>query len=95
MRKARLEQLGADVDRLKAASASAGYQEGDPDAVAAYYRIHFKQALNRPEDLDKVIASLRVSFTREGILKARKIEERLMHDTWLSNGTICCPESAT
>jgi proline iminopeptidase len=83
-RKERLEKLGSDADRLNAMRASAAYQEGDPDAVAAYYRIHFKQALTRPEDLDKVIASLRASFTKEGILKARAVEARLMNDSWLS-----------
>jgi proline iminopeptidase len=32
-----------------------------------------------------VIKSLRLSFTKEGILKAREIEERLMNETWLSS----------
>jgi proline iminopeptidase len=35
-RKERLERLGSDADRLNAMRASAAYQEGDPDAVAAY-----------------------------------------------------------
>jgi proline iminopeptidase len=83
-RKERLEKLAGDVDRLKAVSATAAYKEGDPDAVAAYYRIHFRLALKRPEDLEKVIASLRASFTQEGILKARAIEDQLMNETWSS-----------
>jgi proline iminopeptidase len=83
-RKERLERLGSDADRLNAMRASAAYQEGDPDAVAAYYRILFKQGLNRPADLEKVIARLRGSFTREGVLKARAVEDRLMSDSWLS-----------
>jgi proline iminopeptidase len=83
-RKEWLEKLGGDVDRLKALSATAAYKEGDPDAVAAYYRIHFRPALKRPEHLEQVIASLRASFTKEGILKARAIEDRLMSDTWSS-----------
>jgi hypothetical protein len=33
-----------------------------------------------------VIARLRASFTKEGILKARAIEDRLMNDTWRSDG---------
>ena len=41
---------------------------GDPDTVAAYYRIHFKPALARPEDLERVMASFRATFTSEGIL---------------------------
>jgi proline iminopeptidase len=84
MRKERLAKIGDDLDRLNAARASAGYKEGDPDAVAAYYRIHFKPAVARPEDLEKVIASLRSTFTSGGILKARAIEDRLMNDTWSS-----------
>ena len=84
-RKERREKLGADLDRLNALSSTTGYQEGDPDAVAAYYRIHFKLAVERSEDRDRVIASLRASFTKEGILKARAIEARLMNETWLSD----------
>jgi proline iminopeptidase len=95
LRKARIERLGADLGRLKAAAVTPAYREGDPDAVAAYYRIHFKPALRRPEDLEKVIVSLRASFTRDGILKARAIEERLMQDTWLSSGYDLLPKLAT
>ena len=53
--------------------------------MARYYRIHFRAALRQPEHLEKIIQSLRSSFTKEGILKARKIEERLMNETWLSS----------
>jgi hypothetical protein len=48
-----MEKQGKDLERLKAMRASAGYKEGDPDAVTAYYRIHFKQALKRQEDFEK------------------------------------------
>lgn len=92
LRKERREKRAADLDRMKAVSATAGYNEGDPDVVAAYYRIHFKTALRRPEHFEKVIASLRASFTKEGILKARKIEDRLMNETWLSNGYDLLPK---
>jgi len=74
-----------DLEQLKAMAAGAGYREGDPDAVAAYYRVHFRRAVQRHEDLDRVVASLRASFTREGILKARAIEDRLMEETWGSS----------
>jgi proline iminopeptidase len=83
------------MERLKAMSATAGYQDGDPDVVAAYYRIHFKPALQRPEDLDRVIASLRASFTRQGILEARAIEERLMNETWLADRYDLLPRLAS
>jgi proline iminopeptidase len=84
LRKEWLGKRADDMDRTKAISDSAAYKEGDPDAVTTYYRVHFKPALARPEDYEKVIARLRSSFTKEGILKARAIESRLMNDTWSS-----------
>jgi proline iminopeptidase len=36
--------------------AGAAYQEGDPEAVTARYRLHFKPALTRPEDFEKLIS---------------------------------------
>ena len=85
MRKAYLEKLGADMDRQREIVASAAYQAGDPEAVAARYRIHFKPALRRPEDYDKLMATMKAGFIRqgkEGIVKARAVEDRLMRDTW-------------
>jgi proline iminopeptidase len=72
-----LEKRPEDMVRRKTISASAAYKEGDPDAVTAYYRIHFKAALARREDYEMIIARLRASFTKEGILKSRAIEARL------------------
>jgi len=79
-----LEKRPEDMEQRKTISASAAYKEGDPDAVTAYYRIHFKAALARREDYEMIIARLRASFTKEGILKSRAIEARLMNDTWSS-----------
>ena len=79
----RIEKLGADLDRLRAAAATDGFKAGDPDAVAAYYRIHFKAALRRREDYERLMTLMRPSFTTgEAILKARHIEDRLMADSW-------------
>ena len=72
-----------DVARMKAMSATAGYMEGDPNTVADYYRVHFKAAIRQPEHLEQVVQSLRLSFTQEGIFKARAIEDRLLDETWL------------
>jgi proline iminopeptidase len=94
LRKERREKLGTDLAELKALSATQGYQEGDPDAVTAYYRVHFKAALARPDHLEKVITSLRASFTREGILEARAVEDRLMAETWLVDGYDLHPKLA-
>jgi proline iminopeptidase len=95
-RKDRLARLGADLDRLKAARATDGYKAGDPDAVAAYYRIHFKQALARPEDYERLMTLFRPSFTTsEAILKARHVEDRLMADTWSKEGYDILPRLRT
>lgn len=81
----RKRRAAADVEKLKALSTSAEYQEGDPDAVAEYCRSHFRATLRQPKQLEQVVESLRRGFTNEGILMARKIDERLMNDTWSSS----------
>ena len=89
LRKAYGQKLGADLDRQKALLAGAAYKEGDPEAVAARYRVHFKPALTRPEDYEKLMATMKAGFVRqgkEGILKARAVEDRLMRDTWQADG---------
>lgn len=92
-RKERLEKLGADLDRLKAARATDGYKAGDPESVAAYYRIHFEQALARKEDYERLMALFRPSFTSsEAILKAREVEDRLMAETWSLDGYDLLPK---
>ena len=85
LRKAYVQKLGADMDRQKEIIASAAYQSGDPEAVAARYRIHFKYALARQEDFEKLMVAMRTAFIRQGkagILKARAVEDRLYKDTW-------------
>ena len=81
----RRKRAAADLERLNTLASDARYLEGDPEAVAEYYRIHFGATLRRPEHLETLINSLRSSFTKEGILKAREIEKRLLNETWLSN----------
>jgi len=66
----------------KAIAEKAAYKEGDPEAVTAYYRIHFKPAFGRMENYEKLIARMHPDFTKEGVLKARAVEDRLMQDTW-------------
>lgn len=82
LRKDWMEKRPEDMQQRKAIADSAAYQEGDPAAVTAYYRIHFKPALARSEDYDKIVARFSKSFTREGVLKARAIEARLDRETW-------------
>jgi len=84
-RKVYAQKLGADMDRQREIVASAAYKEGDPEALAARYRLHFKPALKRPADYEKLMATMKAGFVRqgkEGIVKARAVEDQLMHDTW-------------
>ena len=85
LRKFYLQKLGADMDRQRAIMATAAYKEGDPEAVAARYRIHFRPALMRAEHYEKLMATMKTAFIsqgKEGIVKARAVEDRLMADTW-------------
>ena len=84
-RKAYLQQLGADMDRQREIVAGNAYKAGDPKAVAARYRIHFEHALVKPEDYETLMARMKAAFMRqgkEGIVKARVVEDRLMRETW-------------
>jgi len=81
LRQDRIERSGDDLEKLKALRSDTRYQEGNLDAVAAYYRIHFRAALRKPEHLEAIIERLRASFTKEGIILARRIEDRLMEET--------------
>jgi proline iminopeptidase len=84
LRKDWLEKRADDMQKRKAIADTAAYKEGNPDAVIAYYRIHFKPALVRREDYEKLITRMQAGFIRqgkEGIIKARAVESRLMNDT--------------
>jgi len=89
------EQLGADMDRQRAIVASTAYEEGDPEAVAARYRLHFMHALARPGDYERLMATMKAAFASQGkagIVKARAVEDRLMRDTWLVDGYDLMPK---
>ena len=80
-----VKALGSDLGRQREIATSAAYQEGDPAAVTARYRIHFKPALARSEDFEKLMTRMDAAFIRqgkEGIKKARAVEDRLMSDSW-------------
>jgi pimeloyl-ACP methyl ester carboxylesterase len=85
LRQSYVAQLGSDMDRQRAIQADPAYKEGNPDAVAARYRLHFKHALQRPADYERLMARMSAGFRsqgKDGILKAWAIEERLYRDTW-------------
>jgi proline iminopeptidase len=93
-REERVRRWPSEMEERSALGATAGYKDGDPDAVAAYYRPHFRPALARRAHLERVLAALRASFTRDGILKARAIEDRLMEETWLVESYDLFPQLA-
>jgi proline iminopeptidase len=72
-----------DLDKKEALAATAKYQAGDLETDAEYYRIHFRATVRQPELLERVVRSLRLSVTPEGICKARAIMQRLYDETWL------------
>ncbi len=84
-RQDRLERAADDMARLKALASTARYQQGDLEADAEYYRIHYRAALRQPEHIERVVKRLRLGFTQDGIRKARAIEDRLMSETWLAS----------
>jgi proline iminopeptidase len=67
---------------MAAIASTARYKEGDLEAEADYYRIHFGSTVP-PELLEQVIGSLRTTFSEEGIVLARAIEQRLYEETWV------------
>jgi proline iminopeptidase len=98
LRKAYAQKLGADMDRQREIMASAAYKEGEPEAVAARYRLHFKPALKRPGDYEKLMATMKAGFIsqgKEGIVKARAVEDRLMRDTRQVDGYDRLPKLRT
>jgi proline iminopeptidase len=72
-----------EVEKMNELRSSARYQEGDHETDADYYRIHFRPTVREPEQLGRVVKSLRSNVTKEGIIKSREIEERLYQQTWL------------
>jgi proline iminopeptidase len=86
-RKERVEKWPVLMELRKAIADTAAYKEADPDAVVAYYRVHFKPALARSEDYEKLILRMQARFIeqgKEGILKSRAVEDRLVNETWAS-----------
>jgi proline iminopeptidase len=70
-----------DQAEMAAIAATDAYRRGDLEAEAAYYRIHFRMTLRRPDLLEALVARLRANYTAEGVLLARAIEERLYKET--------------
>jgi proline iminopeptidase len=83
----RVEKWPVLMELKNAIANTTAYKEADPDAVVAYYRMHFKPALARSEDYEKLILRMQARFIeqgKEGILKSRAVEDRLVNQTWAS-----------
>jgi len=74
VREERLRRWVPHQERLSAIMRSREYEEGDPDAVAAFYRIDFGTTFGDPE----IAARLNLRWCREEILRGREIEQWLM-----------------
>lgn len=83
-----------DLAAMEALSSTIAYQQGDPDAVAAYYRHHFRATLRHPGQLDQLVERLRSVATQESILKGRQIEARIVNETWERDGYDLLPALA-
>ena len=86
-RKERVEKWPVLMELRKAIADTTAYKDADPEAVVAYYRVHFKPALARPEDYEKLILRMQARFIeqgKDGILKSRAVEDRLVNETWAS-----------
>ena len=86
-RKERAEKWPVLMELRNAIAGTVAYKEADPDAVVAYYRVHFKPALARSEDYEKLIMRMQARFIeqgKQGILKSRAVEDRLVNETWAS-----------
>jgi proline iminopeptidase len=97
LRRFYLQKVGSDMARQVAIVKSAAYLEGDPEAVSARYRIHFRPALARHEDYEKLMETMKAAFVNQGkvgIVKARAVEDRLMQDTWERTGYDLMPKLA-
>jgi len=86
MRTFYLEKLGPAMDRQSEIATGDAYRAGDPEAVIARYRIHFRPAFRYDEPYERLMVAMADAFRNqgsEGILKARAVEDRLMEETWL------------
>jgi proline iminopeptidase len=82
VREERLRRWVPHHGRLSALMRSREYEEGDPETVAAFYRIDFGTTFVHPEDA----ARLRLQWSRADILRGREIEQ------WLMEGLFDAPD---
>jgi proline iminopeptidase len=71
----------ADQEAMDALASTDAYARGDLEAEAAFYRIHFRMTLRRPDLLEALVARLLSNYTADGVLLARAIMHRLSDET--------------
>lgn len=81
-----------DTELLRALESRPELEEGDLEARAAYYRVYFRRALRPPELLDRLIEHLEVGWTKENVLTARMIGDRLWGETYEMPGYNLLPQ---
>src|SRR5215471_2436938 len=85
----RIQKWPVLMELKNAIAQTKAYKEADSDAVVAYYRQHFKPAFARPKAYETLILKMQARFIeqgKEGILKSRAIEDRLVNETWAASG---------
>jgi pimeloyl-ACP methyl ester carboxylesterase len=75
-------QAGDDVEILHALQSRPEYVEGDPAARAARDRVYFRSTLRSPALLDRLMENMRVGSTKQGIITAGAVGERLWNATY-------------
>jgi proline iminopeptidase len=78
-------------EEIKAIFNSVEWQEGDPRALAAWYRVYFSTTIKERQALDRLNLSLE-GFTNELVLRGRAIEDRLWDETWGTKGYDLIPK---
>ena len=81
-----------DTEARRVLRARPAFAEGDLEVRAAYYRVYYQATLRSPELLDRLIEHLQVGWTKDGILKAEAIGERLWDETYESTGYNLLPD---
>lgn len=83
-----------NAETLRELESRPAFADGDPVARAAYYRVYFQATLRSPGLLDRLIAHLGVGWSREDVLTARAVGERLWNETYESTGYNLLPRLA-
>lgn len=85
----RIERSTAHGGALEALAARERFKDGDPDTVAAYYRMDYATAFDDP----RLVERLRLTFlSRDDVVTGRAIEDRLMERLYACKEFTLLPE---